>query len=214
MKKSKMNNTQQGVREKILEKSIRLFLEKGFVGTSVKELTDAAGVAKGTLYWYFSSKDQVLESILDKFSREYLDVAIEKVNCCDGNFLTKFNVLYRYTTEFARDNRELLLVFNTLLGEIIGNRTEAERNIREIQNRFHLFVKTLLENGKKEGVVGKNVDIHIQAHIVIASFTGMLLQWYLHEDSINAIEYARSFREAILRGLGGDDIGPAADLVA
>jgi len=209
-----MNNTQQGVREKILEKSIRLFLEKGFVGTSVKELTDAAGVAKGTLYWYFSSKDQVLESILDKFSREYLDVAIEKVNCCDGNFLTKFNVLYRYTTEFARDNRELLLVFNTLLGEIIGNRTEAERNIREIQNRFHLFVETLLENGKKEGVVGKNVDIHIQAHIVIASFTGMLLQWYLHEDSINAIEYARSFREAILRGLGGDDIGPAADLVA
>jgi hypothetical protein len=93
-------------------------------------------------------------------------------------------------------------VFNTLLGEIAGNCTNTERKMKRIQDRFYFFVKTLLENGKKEGIVGRNVDTHIHAHIIIASFTGMLLQWYIHEKSLDAVVYARAFRNAMLRSLG------------
>jgi len=48
------------VKERIIDAGIRLFLAKGFAGTTTKELTDAAGVAKGTLYWHFTSKDRIL----------------------------------------------------------------------------------------------------------------------------------------------------------
>jgi TetR/AcrR family transcriptional regulator, fatty acid metabolism regulator protein len=197
-----VSNKDQNVKERILEVSINLFLAKGFAGTSVKELTDAAGVAKGTLYWYFSSKDQILEEILEKFSRELYDVVIERVNSCDGDFITRFMTLYRFITEFAREKRELLLVSNTVLGEIVGSGTNAERKLKEIQMKFHDFLRMLLDDAKKEGIVKKDLDTDLQAHIMIASFIGMHLQWCLHGDSFEAGPYARLFRDTILKGLG------------
>ena len=115
-----MRNKQDNVKERIIEASIKLFLAKGFAGTTTKELTDAAGVAKGTLYWHFTSKDSILEEILEKFSCELYDPAFEKVDNCQGDFIAKFKVFYRFITEFAREKKDLLLVSSTILGEIAG----------------------------------------------------------------------------------------------
>lgn len=194
-------NKQQDVKEKILQISMRLFLANGFRGTTVKELTDAAGIAKGTLYWYFSSKDEVLENVIDKFDKEYLQGAIEKVNNCEDDFVAKFKAYYKYTTEFTRDHPELMLVYSTLVGEIVGSGARAETKIREIDAKQRAFIKTLLDAGKKEGIVRKNVDAGIYAHIIMAIYAGMLLEWYINKDIIDARAYSRSFREFILNGL-------------
>ena len=199
-------------RESIIETSIKLFLAQGFVGTSVTELTKAVGIAKGTLYCHFRSKDEILDSILDKFSREFLDGAIAKVSECDGDFLTKFKVYYKYVTEFGRDHRELMLVWHTLLGEIIGNNSATERKMKEIQGRYNAFLETFLEEGKKEGAIGNKIDTRIASRITTATLTGMLLQWYIESPSQNENRiYARSFREAILKALGVSGVEPSAE---
>lgn len=196
-------DTEENVKDRIIDIAIRLFLAHGFTGTSVKDLTEAAGVAKGTLYCHFVSKDQVLENILDKYSTEFLDKLVAKVAQCEGNFVRKFKVFYQYTTEFARDHRELLLVFNTLLGEIIGSGSSIEVKMKKIQEEHNLFVENMLNEGKKEGAVDRNLNTHIYAHIITATFTGMLLQWYLNADTIDdTTEYARSFRDAMMKTLG------------
>ena len=64
--------TNQMVMERILEESIKLFVKMGFVGTTVRDLTVAAGIAKGTLYWHYQSKDEILDCILEKYNREFL----------------------------------------------------------------------------------------------------------------------------------------------
>jgi TetR/AcrR family transcriptional regulator len=51
-------------REKILEAARQLFATKGFAETSVDEIAELAGVAKGTIYTHFSSKDEILVTIL------------------------------------------------------------------------------------------------------------------------------------------------------
>jgi TetR/AcrR family transcriptional regulator, fatty acid metabolism regulator protein len=193
------------VKERILDASIKLFLAHGFAGTTVKELTDSAGVAKGTLYWYFKSKNQVLEEILDKFSKELYDGAINKLSNYEGDFTGKFKLYYKFVTELAREKRELLLVSNTLLGELMGSGTEAEKKIKDIHIRSHDFVKALLDDGKKEGTVRKDLDTNLYAHIIMANFIGMHLQWCLTGDLFDASAYARLFRQSILRGLGIED---------
>jgi AcrR family transcriptional regulator len=189
------------VKERILEASINLFLLYGFAGTPVKKITDAAGVAKGTLYWHFASKEQILEEIIDKFSTEMYDEVMERVARCRGGFMEKFNTFYRFITEFAREQRGLLLVCNTVLGELVGSGANAEKKIKEVQMRFHGFIVELLDGGKKEGVVKRSLNTDIQAHIIIANFIGMHLQWCLHGDSFDAAEYARAYRDEILANL-------------
>jgi TetR/AcrR family transcriptional regulator len=197
-----LNTKQDNVRERILEASMRLFLAKGFTGATTKELTVAAGVAKGTLYWHFKSKEQILEEILDTFSREFYDAAFEAANLCEDGFVKKFKVLYRFITEFARDKKELLLVSTTVVGEMAGTGTSAEKRIKEIEMKAHGFFKTLLEEGQKEGVVPAVLDTDLHAHIILANFMGMHIKWCLHGDSINAPAYARAYRDAIFRGMG------------
>lgn len=199
-----MGDRSQDVKERILKESMRLFLANGFVGTSVKDLTDAAGIARGTLYWHFSSKDQILDEILNRYSEEFIDASIQTVNDCDGDFLTKFLALYRFITEFARDYPELLMVFDTLLGEISRNGTAAANKMKEIRSRLRVSIEALLSLGKKEGVVGNDIDVSLHAHIILATFTGMLLNWFVYEESLDGVAYSKAFREAILRGLGGN----------
>jgi AcrR family transcriptional regulator len=197
-------NKDDSVKERIIDASIKLFLAHGFVGTTVSELTTAAGVAKGTLYWYFKSKNEILEDILDKYASEFYGVVYERVNGCEGDTVKKFKTLYRYITEFAREKRELLLVANTLLGEIVGSSSDAEKKMKRIQMQFHGFLKDLLDTGIREGVIRKDLNTDVQAHVIIASFIGMHLQWCIHGDSFDAATYARLFRNTILRGIGVD----------
>ena len=197
-----MRNKQDNVKERIIEASTKLFLAKGFAGTTTKELTDAAGVAKGTLYWHFSSKDRILEELLEKFSCELYDAAFEEVNKCEGDFTAKFKVFYRFITEFARKKKDLLLVSSTTMGEIAGTGSNAELKMRGIQMKAHDFIKTLLDLGQKEGIVDRELDTNIQAHIIVANFVGMHLQWCLEGNSFDAAAYARAYRKTILRGLG------------
>jgi len=196
-----VKNKDQDVKERILEHSMRLFLTNGFVGTSMKDLTDAVGIARGTLYWHFSSKDQILDHILNRYSEQFIDGAIDAMNRCEGDFLAKFYALYRFIMEFTRNNRELLVVFDTLLGEKSRNGTDAANKMKEIRSRLRVSIEALLSTGQKEGAVDKDIDIGLHAHIILATFTGMLLNWFVYEESLDAVAYSRAFRKQILSGL-------------
>src|ERR1700739_5023352 len=52
-------------RERILDAAVRIFAKKGFYATRVSEVAKAAGVADGTIYLYFSSKDELLVSLFE-----------------------------------------------------------------------------------------------------------------------------------------------------
>ncbi len=51
------------MKEKIIEKAIELFEKKGFSTTSIQDIVDELGVTKGSFYYYFSSKEQLLMDI-------------------------------------------------------------------------------------------------------------------------------------------------------
>lgn len=63
---NKQSNKSRETKKNITECSIKLFFEKGFTKTTVREIVEAAGVAHGTFYLYFESKDQVLYRVLEK----------------------------------------------------------------------------------------------------------------------------------------------------
>jgi AcrR family transcriptional regulator len=189
------------VRSAIIRESIKLFLAYGFRRTSVKEITEAAGIGRGTLYWYFESKDKILETVLQEFEKAFLDGLIQTVQGCEGNFVAKYRAFHKFATEFARDNRELALVFNALLNEIVGSKTEAETQVKSIYEKYRRFIEGMLEEGRREGTISSTVDPALYAHVIIASHTGMLVEWFVSDNSLDVGAFVRVFRDFILRGL-------------
>jgi AcrR family transcriptional regulator len=189
------------VKETIIRESIRLFLGKGYRGTSVKEITEAAGIGRGTLYWYFKSKDEILTSIFDKWKSAFVDGLREAVNSREGDFSAKYKAFHKFSTEFARDQRELAIVFNTLLNEIVGSHSPAETAVKVVYDQYWRVLEDMLEEGKKEGTVNGSIDSLLYAHVIAASHTGMLVEWFVNGEDLAVGPFVRAFRDMILKSV-------------
>ena len=66
--------------ERILREAMRLFWEQGYHGTSIDDITRAAGLTKGALYWHYNSKEDLLRRIITEYEKRFLDGLIQHVN--------------------------------------------------------------------------------------------------------------------------------------
>jgi len=191
-----MNN-----KELILEKSIKLFLQKGYHGTTIKDITDAVGITKGAFYWYYKSKEELLETLIDYFESAFTDTIIREVNNVQGGFLQKMKYSHKWATEFAYHHRDLCMGFLTLSAEMVGDNTEIEKKIQKVHKKYHNFLKGLLELGKKEGLVRDDLDIDILSNVINALHNGILFEWHMTYNEIDAALLARTFRNVSLKGI-------------
>jgi TetR/AcrR family transcriptional regulator, cholesterol catabolism regulator len=189
------------VKETIIRESTRLFVANGFRGTSVKDITEAAGIARGTLYWYFKAKEDILESIFERFEDIFLGGLTRTVENCDGDFTAKYRAFHKYATEFARDNRDLALAFNVLLNEIVGTGSRPEKVVKAVYDNYHRLLQDMLEAGKKDGSVKEDVDSSLYAHVVMAAHSGMLVEWFVNGESLDVGAFVRTFRDFVLKGI-------------
>ena len=91
--------------ERIIEESVRLFVQKGFKGTTIKDITGSVNLTRGAMYWHFKSKDDLLKTIIKYYEKAYMDGLIKSVKSVDGDFLTRFRQYHKYSTEFARQQQ-------------------------------------------------------------------------------------------------------------
>ena len=84
-------------RQEIIATATKLFLADGYDNTSMNDVMKALNIAKGTIYHYFASKDELLEAVVDKLATDYAESREELVKNTDGDAMEKIRVL------FARD---------------------------------------------------------------------------------------------------------------
>ncbi len=143
-------------REKILKEGFFLFQQKGTENTSIQEIVDRAGVAKGTFYLYFKDKYDLQEQLIIKQSYELFHHALEKLE-------------QEKKKEF---DEEIIFIINDVIDELIKNQHLLKfisRNlsfglysdrISEIIDENNLGVKDLFLKGVKENNIKlENPDI-------------------------------------------------------
>jgi AcrR family transcriptional regulator len=186
---------------RILNQAMRIFLEKGYHGTSIDDITKAAGLTKGALYWHFESKEEVLRTILEEYENHFLDGLIQAVKTVQGSIVDKIDQYFRYTAAFAYYHRELCVSFTTLSGELVGAHHAIESEILRINKKYQNFLSNLILQGKKEKIVKKELDAGLAASIIIAFHAGTLLQWNMNRKEIDGETYVNTFKQIVLKGL-------------
>jgi len=95
-------------KKELLETAEKMFYSKGFENTSVKEITDAMGVAKGTFYYYFSSKDELLTALAEYRLNEMNNTIIAEVMETNQHATAKMRTLFTRIGIWKMDNIELV----------------------------------------------------------------------------------------------------------
>ncbi len=103
-------------REKILLAAQELFSEKGFHETTVEEIAKEAGVAKGTVYIYFDSKEQIFEQVVKSGFTELTRLIEKQIENISSNPLKKIQLIIEAFINYFNTNRSLFRPL--MIGEI------------------------------------------------------------------------------------------------
>jgi AcrR family transcriptional regulator len=203
MKKSKhiQKHESGNTEDRILKQAIRLFLEKGYHGTSINDITEATGITKGALYWHYKGKEDLLTKIIRKWEKDFLDRLIREVSDVNEKAIDRFEKMFRHTAAFAYYNRELCVSFGTLAAELVGAHHRIEPEIRRIYKKYQKFLSDLIIQGKKEKIFKKELNTDLTALATVAFNYGILTHWSMNKDEINGEAFVRTFKKIMLNGL-------------
>ena len=90
-----MESKEKNTKEKILEEALKLFAQSGYMGTSMNDIASKLGVTKAALYKHYKSKQEILDSIIEKMNE--LDIArVKQYEMPEGD-LEKVTAAYKET---------------------------------------------------------------------------------------------------------------------
>ncbi len=179
-------------RERLIGAAVELFAEKGFFYTTTAEVSAHAGVAAGTLYLYFNSKDDLLvatlETFLDEFSLNVMPAVYSAATPAEKiqSFVTEY-------LRFLEERRDLAQVFFVELRQNnMALRTVAGR----VWDRYHTVVRDLIKDVKREGGL-RDVDVDAALAIMLGPIEFIATRWLLGYDDRTPTQHAEPLSRSL-----------------
>ena len=140
-----MAKTKEERRNEIIETAGKLFEEKGYEQTQVQDIVNEIGVAKGLFYYYFKSKDEVMEELADR----YADAIIDAVNELIDKDLSTFDKINRIFQIFIDSAEKKSGIFMGILN--MKNGITHERIFFNVGKKMVPLVTELILSGNDNG---------------------------------------------------------------
>jgi AcrR family transcriptional regulator len=188
-------------KNKIFEVAGRLFKEKGFESTSIDEITEEAGIGKGTFFNYFPTK----EALLLYFGEQMDELIYSSVeNELGRSFSTRDKIknLLAFLAENYEKDKELtkLLVFEHIKHiNFTGLESDEDKKRRY---RLIKILSDLLEDGVKEGDVKSTIDAKKATETLIAIYLFSLMAWLKSESDYSFSRDISEKIELVFEGIG------------
>ncbi len=198
-------------REEIIDASGELFFTKGYSDTSIQNIIDKTNIAKGTLYHYFKSKDDILDSLTKKYIASYYSKVIKKLDS-NLNAIEKFNFFFSYTQNWKLKNLKLMRV---MLSVFMSEKNLPLRNrliVNSLETVFPIY-KQIIDQGIREGLF-KVFNSELTAEFLLGSLnihgemmTKILLDESLGEEAMKKLKDQVHFIEDSMERILGAEKG-------
>ena len=177
------------VEQAIIDAAIKLFSQKGFAATSIRDLSKEVNMKSASLYHYFSSKKDLLDVIM----RRYLTVLIRGAEQVINEFIEKdpelaLKNIIKFHVESHGKEKLAALVVDTEYRSLEG---ESREEIKELRKQYEDLWIQILEKGKQEGVFFYS-DRKITSYALIGLCTGVA-HWYKEDGALSLSEIAEQY---------------------
>ena len=187
------------VPDRLLAEATRLFAQRGFDRVSVQELVEAAGVTKGAMYHYFTSKDDLLFAIYQRVLQLQMSRLAQIVER-GGDVTERLHAAAADVVKTTVDNLDDMVIFFRSLHMLSPDR---QREVRKERRAYHELFRSLVEEGMREGVFQDNIP----ADIVVNYFFGSihhLSMWYRADGELDGAQLGEYYADLLLASLRAD----------
>ena len=180
---------------------VRVFAAKGFFNSKVADIAREAGIADGTVYLYFRSKDEILHSIFDRAMADFIDEGRKELAAL-GDPVNKLRTIARLHLDRLSADRDLAIVFQV---ELRGS-TKFMREFSAAGFAEYLdIIKTTIEDGQKAGAFRPDIKPIVCAKIFYGGLDEMVTNWILSPNKYPLPPMADEVMKIFLGGLLVDD---------
>ncbi len=186
-----MNKTKR----KIFEASMKLFAEKGYDATSIDEITETVGVAKGTLYYHFSSKEEILNFLVEegvKLLQNSVDIKTAKYT----SYIDKIKAIILIEVKIVSKYEDLIKI---LLSQFWGN------DIRNQKYQAYIYgyikkIEEVIMQGMEENQIKKGNPETIASEIY-GLICSCLIYKIRARENYDVMKLYKEFESTIVEGL-------------
>ena len=185
-------------KELILEKTLKLMIEKQNSLLSIREISEATGIATGGIYHYFSNKKQIYDELIEKYYINYVKLDLDKLMLIKGNAKEKIHdvmteIFKQYqsriiikTTEDEIDYRTILFILTPIITRYENSWECSHGLIKELND----ILTEIVEEGQKNRQIRQDISSEDIAGSLIILFTGIEYKWELYfiDDMVSEFE--------------------------
>jgi TetR/AcrR family fatty acid metabolism transcriptional regulator len=160
-------------RERILDAAVRVFAQEGFYNAKVSQIAHAAGVADGTIYLYFKSKDDLLISLFED-RMEQVNTNLQKALTGATSAVDRLKSVVRLHLKLIEENRHMAEVICVEL-------RQSSKFIKEYSNpKFAEFLRLIagaIAEGQASGELRRDLDPQIISRALFGALDEIALAW-------------------------------------
>lgn len=195
----KKNNNQ--VKSNIVSAAWELFYRFGYENTTIDDIVHRAHVSKGSFYYYFSTKADLLESLSYLFDRKYEELM--ETMPSDLKPVEKLLLL----------NRELLIMIEntvpvSLLSQLFVSQLSAkgERHLLNPERSYFKVIRQVVLEGKEEGIFLDELTVNDITRSYAMFERALLYDWCLFNGNYSLYQYSRQQLILFLNGMTKKDV--------
>ena len=182
-------------KRKIFETSMKLFAEKGYDATSIEEITATVGVAKGTLYYHFSSKEEIFNFLVEegiKLLQNSIDIKTSKYT----NYIDKVKAIVLIEIKIVQKYENLITI---LLSQFYGKEARNQKCQMHVYEYIEKIEK-IVKEGINKGEI-KQGDPKAIASEIYGLICSTLVYKLRNQDTFDITKIYKEFERTVIEGL-------------
>jgi TetR/AcrR family fatty acid metabolism transcriptional regulator len=184
-------------REAILRAAIRVFARNGYFNSKVADIARAAGVADGTVYLYFKSKEEILHSIFDRSMEEVIGEGRRELAALRDP-REKLHRIAQLHLERLGADRDLAVVFQV---ELRGSTKFMEEFSAAGFAEYLGLIRQTFEEGQRVGLFRSELNAKVVAKIFFGALDEMATNWILSKRRYKLAPMADEVLDIFLEGV-------------
>lgn len=182
------NNKDDEVTLAILEAAKRVFQKWGLNKTTMEDIAREAGKGKSTLYYYFKSKDEILEIV----AKNELNNIITKAKSATANLVSSKEKLKKYIATMLIEIKKSTSIYSLVTGEIKGNPEFISRTAKLLNDKEEAIIMEILKEGLESGEFNffKEAEMRKAASVIVGMISGLCMYLFFDNDDNEMIDIA------------------------
>jgi len=186
-------------KEIIFREAARLFSEKGYEQTSMRAIAEAAGVSKPAIYYYFSNKEALFESMLE-LAVSHISDTTEAVRSSDLSPVEKLSLIAVHRFELYNKHPEISKLLMDI--SIWNIKKNLMLRFMEKHQGVHTVMSDIIREGQEHGFFRPNLDPQLVGHMFLGGLHMYLMNYIKTGEGELTTDKAKEFVTTLFDGIG------------